>query len=412
MRISLLRGFIAIAAAVAATRCVMPKEPPLKPRVWVESAHDCTHGPNCKPVPKPQEIKLRVGHKHDLKIIREDSTPIEIAFDPLEIVHLTESSEVTPKESRDVIEADTLGATTLNIELKDPRHPDDLPHPNDRNTLKIETFSKRVTVVGWVDGNAIDPDVIAPHASETVKEHFSTDEKCGKAVMEILLHKRLSFISSESPEQDRLYAQAFLVRSSKNEPPPEKLEELIERGDYRLLNDFQVIGAEGRRFDPKMLPGPSEVGETPLPCGVDTLRNNRWIRQWIDHYRPDHTDHHKRNGERLDTDEPERFAQLNQGRLGWLGRYCQAVLTGTDREPDDLTPWVWSLVAFDKNGRFVMKNAGFPRYSVYIDGKLKQKCGTEQAKFEDFLKRDASWQFDSANVDVATLIFNEEGDCR
>jgi hypothetical protein len=408
MRKVVLRGLIAIAAAVAATRCTGWNERHLKPHVFVGSAHDCSRGNECTKVPKPMEIRLHVGHTHELDIVREEAAEIETKFTVPDIVNPEPPTMVGPNHARMPITANAVGATTLNVELTNTP-----PHINDRSALRIRTFSPRVTVVGWVDRTAIDPAAIAPGASETVRRYF--EKRCGYTAAKIaaqgLFSKDLPFISSRSPEQDRLYAQAFLVKSSANDPPPDTVKELLEEKDFRLLNDFQVIGADGRRFAPELLRQTAVVGETPIPCGgAAKLRNAKWLRDKIDDKRPDRSERHKRDGERLEADGVERIAQLNQGRLGWLGRWFQGVLSGSDQDPADITPWVWSLVAFDEKGRYVLRNAGFPTYSVYIDGKLVQNCGTKQAKFQDFLKRDASWEFDTAGVDLAKLDF-EQGGC-
>lgn len=404
MRVSLLRGFLAIATAIVAARCAV-----LDPHVWVKSALTCAHKNECMTVAEPLEIQLHVGHTHELDIERKEFADIETNFTVPDIVYPEALTMIGPNHARMPITAHAVGATMLNVELRnDPRH------LNDRASLRIRTFSSRVTVVGWVDGTAIDPDAIAPHASKTVKRYFR--ERCAYAATLIatkgIFSKDLQFIDSRSPEQDRLYAQAFLVKSSANAPPPDTVEKLLPRKDFRLMNDFQVVGADGRRFAPQLPRHEAVVGETPFPCdGGAKLRGAPWLRNKIDEVRLDKSESHTRNGEWLEPEGVERIAQLNQGRLGWLGQLFQKALTSDNRDPSEITPWVWSLVAFDEKGRFVVKNAGFPTYSVYVNGKLVQKCGTKQAPFEEFSKRDASWQFDTAGVDLAKLDF-ETGECR
>jgi hypothetical protein len=293
--------------------------------------------------------------------------------------------------------------------------------------------SNRVTVVGWVDGDAIDPMAIAKRpGKETVAQvggiHLDNADaryRCFEVMSKLWAaslsegQTELPFIGSRTEYADGLFTQAELVKSSANDEPPGKLTpKYIDDGDYRLLNDFQVVLALDGSRPVDVMRSEARIGLTPLPCGVRNLRNTPVGKKMVDWSGLNATETHPTmHNRRLCI--VDSIMQVSQGRLGEKGRSVQRLLTfqeppkGRNRTkpkpvpaPDELTPWIWSAISFDKAGRFLLHKQVFPTYYVYINGKLDPERTSRQVRLSEFLKLDAQSQFDAKSAGF------DRGECR
>ena len=259
----------------------------------------------------------------------------------------------------------------------------------------VERLSDRVTVVAWVDGTAIDPNDLAPHASKKVHRWFAgmapdAGPVARGACYTVMTHlyaaskaefppKFWYYFSKKSVAEDSLYAQAMLLKSTANAKPKD-LASVMSSGDYRLINDFQV--SYGSALAARTPHRVAKVGRTPLPCGLDEKIFDD-IKDQLGHSDAHPEMHDKRlcrNG--LDT-----VMQVSQGRLGKTGRNIQQLLSVDTRSADQMVPWIWATVEFNGSGEVSrMRKQVFPTYYVYINGELdEEESSTPQANFADFL---------------------------
>lgn len=210
----------------------------------------------------------------------------------------------------------------------------------------------------------------------------------------------LVFMDERTFADDGLYAQAALVKSSANAPPPQRLTQAyMNRRDYRLLNDFRVLGGQNRIFA-RAPQHTADVGNTPLPCGGEKV-----VRRFVD---PDvlpewaeagKSDEHPMNDRRVCRWRKDKVTQISEGRIGRKGREIQRLLSGSTRSPDDLTPYIWSAVNFGPDGTFSIDTQNFPTYSVFVDGELDDGWTSKQAGFTQFVSKDATSQYEVSGTD-------------
>lgn len=375
-----------------------PATPVAVPVISIETAHHCSGQGTCELVRQPQEIWLETGHEHDINVaVTDKESEIRSVVPDTDVVHYSEILTRTEKGGTISLTGTSLGATRLEVSVESPQS-------ESTASLNIRTVTPRVTVVGWVDGSAIDPARIAPGASRTVRAQFhnvenaATDPKaarrCMAAVSRLLVATMspgtpVNFLNEETFLADGLFAQASLVKSSANGQPPDSLtDDYIGRGDFRLMNDFRVVGSAQRAFA-RATHKLARVGNTPLPCGgADVVRSSTAAQQLAEWFDVGRSDEHELNDRRVCRND--RLTQLNEGRIGRKGREIQKLLSGSDRPADEITPWVWAAISFGRNGRFTLDTQNFPTYSVYIDGQLDVGRSVKQARFVDFTAKDAS----------------------
>ena len=259
----------------------------------------------------------------------------------------------------------------------------------------LERLSDRVTVVAWVDGTAINPNGLAPNASSKVHRWFAgmapaagpIDRGVCYTVMTHLYAaskaefppKFWYYFSKRSVAEDSLYAQAMLLKSTANAKPKD-LASVMSSGDYRLINDFQIsYGAALAARTPHSL---AKVGRTPLPCGLEPLLSEE-IKDRLS--RSDA--HPEMHDKRLCRNGLDTVMQVSQGRLGKTGRNIQQLLSVDTRSADQMVPWIWATVEFNRSGEVSRtRKQMFPTYYVYINGELdKDESSTPQANFANFL---------------------------
>jgi hypothetical protein len=308
--------------------------------------------------------------------------------------------------------------------------------PDAAPPLEKHVRRPRVTVVGWMDASQIHPKSVAPNSSSTVRNmvgdlhRADVDQLAQLNCMSIMGQlwlaslaeipaTMLPFINEDTQAQDGLFVQAELLKATGNGKPPAIMtDEYINGGDYRLLNDFEIVDGADGSFARQARRRTAKVGLTPLPCAPSKLTTEtvEWL-SWMD--ADSHPAMHDR---RLCDAELGRVVQVSQGRIGKTGRNIQRLLSVPTRSetertskrkkaPVDLTPWIFTAVIFEKNkpdGLLVKQN--FPTYFVYIDGRLQPQRTAYQPSFVEFL-RPARWEYLQKDFDAAGIDF-DRGGCR
>jgi hypothetical protein len=260
--------------------------------------------------------------------------------------------------------------------------------------------SPRVTVVAWVDADAINVKDLALKASEGARHYLggmdeagldaSAKARCRGLVTRLFASALMPtsglphFINPRNKEADSLYAQGMFLKSSANAEPPQSLtEDYIRKGDYRLINDFQVV------LDPVLASRvphqTARVGKTPLPCG---LASETMLSEGIKAWAGEADEHPAMHGRRLCSPRLDSVMQISQGRLGKTGRNIQRLLTVNKNSAAPVTPWIWAAIEINKAGKLLpLRKQVFPTYYVYINGKMDPlRSATKQPSFIDFLR--------------------------
>jgi hypothetical protein len=387
------------------------------PSLVIESAHYCSGDGTCEEIPHPKEVWLEIGHAHEVNVSVPEGADIRSRVSNPDVVQYSDSYDEHAGGSTGTgaavsFKARSLGQARVDVELEGVKS-------GPTASLEIRTVTPRVTVVGWVNGPAIDLKTVAPRPSDTVKTQFRNIDDvrsnrkarrgCISAMAELLgawisPGTQLPFVSEKSPYDDAVYAGAALVKSSANHTPPPKLtDDYIRGGDYRLLNDFQVLGGADRAFA-QVTASRAIVGRTPLPCGgEEVIRKSRlasMVTNWLDLGTSDA--HEQMNNRRFCNARTGHITQISEGRIGRMGREVQKILTGSTRRADDIVPWIYSAVSFNRNAVLSLQTQAFPTYFVYIDGRLDRNRTVKQGKYADFVSRDATSQFSANGIDFDT----------
>ncbi len=166
----------------------------------------------------------------------------------------------------------------------------------------------------------------------------------------------------ETPTDVR-YANAFLMKNSANSDPGQSIDPDVVRsnGDWRLFNRLKVRITEVRdgRIRAFVANGVSRalVGRTPIPCLVGSAAPQV----------------HFQNGARAINSTGRIVFQMSQGRVGMTGQEVDRTLNYPDLRLGSGTPWIWSILRFDKTGSLLALDSQiFPTYSIFLDGQLVQ----------------------------------------
>jgi hypothetical protein len=234
-------------------------------------------------------------------------------------------------------------------------------------TLPVAPNSE-VTIVGWINGNAI---TLPSGASLALQAVFpppslggpwsfgSTGYKACLAEVAALAVNSLG-VASDTPA-DKAYANAWLLKYSGNVDPglaitPPTFTHLNYQ--YRLFADYS----------PSLGIHTTAIGYTPDPCGTPFAYLQGATYPQNGHYTGD-----------LNGTGKSLYGYnflLAETRVGSAG---QAGWRTLNNQRD--IPWVWSVIEFDQNGYSIrLQNASstvpttnyqiFPTYSVYVDGIL------------------------------------------
>ncbi len=253
-------------------------------------------------------------------------------------------------------------------------------------------FTKEITVVGWVDKDAISvPDVTLVNPDLIV----ALDDHCVGTLVDYRLGAR-DFIRSDV---DRQYANAFLLRNSNNNPPPQQLNSsYLAAADFRAFNRLQsaFLSLNNQILGPQYFSVSEALGNSVDSCH-SILTPAFALRSQA----------HPDNGAKGVTGSKLKVFHLNEGRVGLDGQeinftvnYCtQLTLDGFGNCHGDVsavTPYIYSLVKFDSAGNYTIDHQIFPTYSIYEDGQLVNV--DHQHPLEDFIKLNSNSQIKAGDI--------------
>lgn len=299
----------------------------------------------------PKEIVLKTGHVHEVSVTGPGKSFRWEVSDPT-------VADIRVDDSTDRIVRLTgkrLGNTQLTVKGTHGDHVDS-------TVITVRGVSRRYTVVAWIDRDLIDPESIAPNANEALKDILANPLLCYGQLA-------LWYTGGRGPVQssaDVLYAKAFLVNKTSNDPPPVNLTEKFfqKTTAYKLWNDFQV-NAGG------VVVQRARIGETTLPCS----------------FKPKATfggEVHPENEKTEWNADRTMLSQINEARIGTAAQRIERAID--PKGPP--TPWIWSILGFDIQGNTKIATQIFPTYSVYLDGTF---CGNrvqdELARFVSMTTR-------------------------
>ena len=370
-----------------------------------ESMCDRVTESSCAKTPQPAEIWIIPGHKHVVTVGHKSNS----RFHAHTTSDIATTHEIGGNDCSFMVEGKALGVADLTIETDDRRRV---------VQTKVRGVSHRVTVVGWVDGDKIQPNLLAPNHSATVEHAFETDRATFKQLVRIYLATApdsigirqqppsLPFLTSEP--DDRLYVEAILLKRSANEPPDRELSKVQQSGDFRLLADFRVAGGEATPFATFPIAS-ARIGRTPSPF-LDPLLPRRLLDDFAEKLEEAEVDV-KMNGRVFCSCRHDAVEIVAQGRVGKFGQLLQRVFTDWTRPTGEATPWIWAAIRFSRSGKFTIATQRFPTYAVYIDGVRHDDLTRSQEILTDFLKLDHNSHF--FDGDLAPKAVNiSEGGCR
>ena len=223
-----------------------------------------------------------------------------------------------------------------------------------------------VTIIAWVNGQAPDLVTLPSGANSTpISNLNSSGSNCSKEVAVWALGKA----NDLNTQNDRDYANAYLVAHSANTTPPSTIDPSSElkAGNYRLFNDF----GNGRSSNPA-------VGSTPDPCKWLTGTIAGWIgggqaSQYMG---------------QSDLSASGKVYQIAEGRIGLIGQSVSRTVN-----QGRTVPWIYDVIEFDAAGNYtVSDHATFPTYYIYINGVLHPELTSNQSTVKEFI-----YGFDASN---------------
>lgn len=175
-------------------------------------------------------------------------------------------------------------------------------------------------------------------------------------------------------DEDRAYANAFLVKWSYNQEPPLGINptSFLASGDFRLFSRFKVrfTPSGGKITSATFLESNATVGNTPDPCGILS---------------PISGEAHPANGAKGLTPSETAVYQLTEGRIGGVGQAVNLTINGRT------AAFIWNVIRFDPSGTLnVSDRAIFPTYYVYKNGQLV--LGFNQSATSAFIALDSTYQ--------------------
>lgn len=332
----------------------------------------------------PDEIWIQRDHIHDLSVVTME-TRGQLAVQTANPAVAT----VDRVDDRYRITGRGLGVSDLQVvhtaQPAGSSRDSGKPH-NDTVIVPVRGISPRVTVVGWIDSDAINLDEIAPNHSRRLRTMLESPAQCLFLVMQWAASEELGPFAIDKP-QDALYAKAYLVKASGNARPDQTLPpDYAAQEDYKLLNEFQTSASASGQFEHVNMSRRALVGRTKDPCGL--------IRNEAARYRPFtlQGEVHDLNGDYITVDDGSAVVQINQARINEAAQAVERNLTDPTKQPGEVTPWIYSAIRFDKTGRYTVCTQRFPSYSIYVGGNLVEE--RKQSNLADFLKLDHTSQTD------------------
>ena len=218
--------------------------------------------------------------------------------------------------------------------------------------------TKEVTVVGWINANAIS----LPTGENAALQSALNGSTSTCATLVSLWAAALP--ADLATAADAAYANAWLLKHSGNPAPPSTITRSYMQSsfNYRVFNDY---GGPG---------GAYAIGSTPDPCGSGLIPN------WSTHGQP--SQYNGATGTALSGNS----YQLAEGRVGQIGQLVSYTIN------DRTVPWIWSLIEFTPSGApSYMYISMFPTFSIYIGGTLSTTI--PQSSVAAFVAKDDTYEF-------------------
>ena len=274
----------------------------------------------------------------------------------------------------------------------------------------VSTEQVEYTAVAWVDAGPPTDNLANLDPNPALFAALHVPVTCDT----LLLDWSLGFQSLVWSDEDRRYANAFLLSRTGNTPPPDQIDLATFRTgeDYRLYNRMivelrrQVDGSvEAEVLDNSE----AHVGPTPVPCFIaDVLTSGA-------------PETHPDNGRRFVRESPSggasKIFQIASGRLGEKGqdidttlndcgapyaippllRFCPNV---SDRPTGFSTGWIWAVPVIGPDGAVLRyEHSIFPSFKLFDEnGAVLRNWTSPQAPAEQFIELDDSYQFEPGSV--------------
>jgi len=240
----------------------------------------------------------------------------------------------------------------------------------------VEAVMEDIVVIGWVNevplekaANSIEPQVnpvLVEYLTGPIKKLFFCP-------ILTLIDWPKGERSEIETDVDRMYANLILLANSKNDRPPDKLTTILFHPNIRNVGIYKA-NKDYRLFN-RPLTNDAVVGPTPDPCSGFEM-----VLPKISDSEP-----HPQNGYPGLLSNGGTYL-LNEGRVGRIGQrgnrtinFCNNDMSVEECQNEtfpDKTPYVFSVVKFDENGKFLGLNQAdrqiFPTYNVYkLDNQSK-----------------------------------------
>ncbi|HLG15120.1 MAG TPA: hypothetical protein VJH03_11545 [Blastocatellia bacterium] len=232
----------------------------------------------------------------------------------------------------------------------------------------VPVTTDEVVVIAWVDSSRID---LPTGANLELKVSLNLPFECSKTVLAWAGGVPLYLYSDE----DRAYANAFLLKNSGNAEPPPSInpDSILAGGDFRFFGRFKVNFSvvNGVITNPQYIQSVSKVGDTPDPC----------------HFAPSiGGEAHPENGANRVTPSGWWVYLLTEGRIGKIGQKVSNTINGRT------VPWIWTVIRFHLTGipDFGDNAVYFPTYYVYGNGSFMTPY--RQSNPSVFIRLDETWQ--------------------
>ncbi len=225
-------------------------------------------------------------------------------------------------------------------------------------TVHAPINSPEVTVIAWVNPGAPDLVTLPSGANSTLISNLnSSGTKC---VTEVT-YWVFSYAADLYSQNDRDYANAWLVAHSANTAPPSTIvpNTQLTGGNYRLFNDWGNSKGSYR------------VGITPDPCKFLGSTVNGWVGGG----------QASKNMGLSGTSASGKVYQIAEGRIGKIGQWgSQTINQGRT------VPYIYDIIEFDNAGNpTVSDHATFPTYYVYFSGVLQPGLTVTQSTVKAFV---------------------------
>jgi len=252
------------------------------------------------------------------------------------------------------------------------------------DSTRLAVLTKDITVISWLDPEPVRQvlNALTPGTNPILRARLNTPGRCSEQLGFWTVGRRFFEILTET---DILYANAFLLTNSPNEPPPSTIDPDAEfaDGDWRLFNRFKILIHDvSGPVDFVPIENSIGTGLTPPPCPLARLLTPEFVTT---------SEPHPLHG--ADGRGPSgSFYQLVEGRVGLLGQTVDLTLNDCGIPVPVIvggvaafqcsnwpllvgrtTPWIFSVVRLDVDGNLFpigVDHSLFPSRSIYIDGEL------------------------------------------